>query len=99
MVSLCYRSLASYITDDNLAGLQSFLENKRVQVDDRDEVSMKPLIAQKDFQRLFDHYQKFQNNKVIIDINRKHKTKVSLRKKFEEETDIKIIFNYIIFII
>jgi len=39
MVSLCYRSLASYITDDNLAGLQSFLENKRVQVDDRDEVS------------------------------------------------------------
>ncbi|XP_017763227.1 PREDICTED: kinase D-interacting substrate of 220 kDa isoform X5 [Eufriesea mexicana] len=37
MVSLCYRSLASYITDDNLAGLQNFLENKRVQIDDRDE--------------------------------------------------------------
>lgn len=39
MVSLCYRSLASYISDDNLVGLQSFLENKRVQIDDRDEVS------------------------------------------------------------
>ncbi|XP_033219182.1 kinase D-interacting substrate of 220 kDa isoform X2 [Belonocnema kinseyi] len=37
MVSLCYRNLTSYITDDNLAGLQSYLENKRVQVDDRDE--------------------------------------------------------------
>lgn len=59
MVSLCYRSLASYITDDNLVGLQSFLENKRVQVDDRDEVSTRPLIAQQDFQRSFDRYQKF----------------------------------------
>nr|XP_012226801.1 PREDICTED: kinase D-interacting substrate of 220 kDa isoform X4 [Linepithema humile] len=44
MVSLCYRSLASYITDDNLAGLQSFLENKRVQVDDRDENGSTALI-------------------------------------------------------
>ncbi|XP_011877239.1 PREDICTED: kinase D-interacting substrate of 220 kDa isoform X3 [Vollenhovia emeryi] len=44
MVSLCYRSLAGYITDDNLAGLQSFLENKRVPVDDRDENSNTALI-------------------------------------------------------
>ncbi|XP_076752387.1 ankyrin repeat-rich membrane spanning isoform X2 [Xylocopa sonorina] len=44
MVSLCYRSLASYITDDNLAGLQSFLENKRVQIDDRDENGSTALI-------------------------------------------------------
>nr|CAD7202473.1 unnamed protein product [Timema douglasi] len=38
MVSLCFRSLINYIADDNLIGLQNFLENKRVQVDDRDEV-------------------------------------------------------------
>ncbi|XP_047348706.1 kinase D-interacting substrate of 220 kDa isoform X3 [Vespa velutina] len=44
MVSLCYRSLASYITDDNLAGLQNFLENKRAQVDDRDENGSTALI-------------------------------------------------------
>ncbi|XP_015439222.1 PREDICTED: kinase D-interacting substrate of 220 kDa [Dufourea novaeangliae] len=44
MVSLCYRSLTSYITDDNLAGLQNFLENKRVQVDDRDENGSTALI-------------------------------------------------------
>ncbi|XP_076638415.1 ankyrin repeat-rich membrane spanning isoform X1 [Colletes latitarsis] len=44
MVSLCYRSLASYITDDNLAGLQNFLESKRVQVDDRDENGSTALI-------------------------------------------------------
>ncbi|XP_043269211.1 kinase D-interacting substrate of 220 kDa B isoform X3 [Venturia canescens] len=37
MVSLCYRPLASYVADDNLAGLQNFLENKRIQIDDRDE--------------------------------------------------------------
>lgn len=39
MVSLCFRNLAGYVNDDNLPGLQSFLENKEVQVDDRDEVS------------------------------------------------------------
>lgn len=39
MVSLCFRSLANYINDDNLSGLQSFLESKQVQVDDRDDVS------------------------------------------------------------
>ena len=38
MVSLCFRTLVNFITDDNLVGLQNFLENKRVQVDDRDEV-------------------------------------------------------------
>ncbi|XP_044007245.1 kinase D-interacting substrate of 220 kDa B isoform X2 [Aphidius gifuensis] len=37
MVSLCYRPLATYIIEDNLSGLQSFLENKRVTIDDRDE--------------------------------------------------------------
>ncbi|KAF5273996.1 hypothetical protein FQA39_LY01111 [Lamprigera yunnana] len=37
MVSLCYRSLAGYVNEDNLQGLQSFLENKQVQVDDKDE--------------------------------------------------------------
>ncbi|KAB0794943.1 hypothetical protein PPYR_11782 [Photinus pyralis] len=37
MVSLCFRSLAGYVNEDNLQGLQSFLENKQVQVDDRDE--------------------------------------------------------------
>ncbi|XP_012282604.1 kinase D-interacting substrate of 220 kDa isoform X3 [Orussus abietinus] len=44
MVSLCYRSLVTYITDDNLAGLQNFLENKRVQIDDRDENGSTALI-------------------------------------------------------
>ncbi|KAK1129938.1 hypothetical protein K0M31_019633 [Melipona bicolor] len=44
MVSLCYRTLASYITDDNLAGLQNFLENKRAQIDDRDENGSTALI-------------------------------------------------------
>ncbi|XP_024945713.1 kinase D-interacting substrate of 220 kDa isoform X2 [Cephus cinctus] len=44
MVSLCYRSLISYITDDNLTGLQNFLENKRVQVDDRDDNGSTALI-------------------------------------------------------
>lgn len=39
MVSLCFRSLAGFVNDDNLPGLQSFLESKQVQVDDRDEVS------------------------------------------------------------
>ncbi|XP_066998257.1 kinase D-interacting substrate of 220 kDa B [Anabrus simplex] len=44
MVSLCYRSLVNYIIEDNLTGLQNFLENKRVQVDDRDENGSTPLI-------------------------------------------------------
>ncbi|XP_051176452.1 kinase D-interacting substrate of 220 kDa isoform X4 [Leptopilina boulardi] len=44
MVSLCYRNLATCITEENLAGLQNFLENKRVQVDDRDENGSTALI-------------------------------------------------------
>ncbi|XP_046594965.1 kinase D-interacting substrate of 220 kDa B isoform X6 [Neodiprion lecontei] len=44
MVSLCYRSIVNFITDDNLLGLQNFLENKRVQVDDRDENGSTALI-------------------------------------------------------
>nr|CAD7429737.1 unnamed protein product [Timema monikensis] len=45
MVSLCFRSLINYIADDNLIGLQNFLENKRVQVDDRDENGSTALIV------------------------------------------------------
>ncbi|RZF42902.1 hypothetical protein LSTR_LSTR003618 [Laodelphax striatellus] len=37
MVSLCYRALFNYIQDDNIIGLQTYLDNKRVLVDDRDE--------------------------------------------------------------
>ncbi|KAK4875156.1 hypothetical protein RN001_011578 [Aquatica leii] len=44
MVSLCYRSLAGYVNEDNLQGLQSFLENKQVQVDDKDENGTTALI-------------------------------------------------------
>jgi len=46
MVSFSHRTLVNYIRDDNLQGLQAFLENKRAAVvDDRDEVSMSvPLI-------------------------------------------------------
>ncbi|KAK9503786.1 hypothetical protein O3M35_010270 [Rhynocoris fuscipes] len=36
MVSLCNRALVSYITEDDLSGLQRFLENKRIHIDDRD---------------------------------------------------------------
>lgn len=39
MASLCYRTLFTYITEDDLQGLRSYLENKRILVDDRDEVS------------------------------------------------------------
>lgn len=38
MVSLCYQNLLHYVTEDNLPGLQNFLENKRILVDDKDEV-------------------------------------------------------------
>ncbi|XP_072386697.1 uncharacterized protein Arms isoform X3 [Diabrotica undecimpunctata] len=37
MVSLCFRSLTGFINDDNLRGLQSFLESRQAQVDDKDE--------------------------------------------------------------
>ncbi|XP_014273864.1 kinase D-interacting substrate of 220 kDa isoform X5 [Halyomorpha halys] len=37
MASLCYRNLFTYITEDDLQGLRSYLENKRVLVDDKDE--------------------------------------------------------------
>ncbi|CAH1185599.1 unnamed protein product [Phyllotreta striolata] len=37
MVSLCFRSLAGFIQDDNLRGLQTFLESRQAQVDDKDE--------------------------------------------------------------
>ena len=39
MVSICYQSLSGFINDNNLEGLQQFLENKQVAIDDRDEVS------------------------------------------------------------
>lgn len=38
MVSLCYRSLAGFIVDNNLQALHAFLENKQILIDDRDEV-------------------------------------------------------------
>ncbi|KAH0569139.1 kinase D-interacting substrate of 220 kDa B isoform X2 [Cotesia glomerata] len=44
MVSLCYRPLATYITEDNISALQNFLENKRVPIDDRDENGSTALI-------------------------------------------------------
>ncbi|XP_050529319.1 kinase D-interacting substrate of 220 kDa B-like [Daktulosphaira vitifoliae] len=37
MVSLCYRALHNYISENNLEGLQGFLDNRRVLVDDRDD--------------------------------------------------------------
>ncbi|CAH1112571.1 unnamed protein product [Psylliodes chrysocephalus] len=37
MVSLCFRSLNDFIQDDNLRGLQTFLESRQAQVDDKDE--------------------------------------------------------------
>lgn len=39
MVSLCFRSLVGFVNEDNLQGLQSFLENKQIVIDDKDEVS------------------------------------------------------------
>ncbi|XP_034949569.1 kinase D-interacting substrate of 220 kDa B isoform X2 [Chelonus insularis] len=44
MVSLCYRSLANFITEDNFSAFQSFLENKRIPIDDRDENGTTALI-------------------------------------------------------
>lgn len=38
MVSLTNRALVSFISDDNYSGLQHLLDNRRVVVDDRDEV-------------------------------------------------------------
>lgn len=38
MVSLSYRPLANYISEENLVGLRNFLDNRKPQVDDRDEV-------------------------------------------------------------
>ncbi|ERL90464.1 hypothetical protein D910_07813 [Dendroctonus ponderosae] len=37
MVSLCFQSLVSFVNSDNLPGLQSFLETKQLQIDDKDE--------------------------------------------------------------
>ncbi|CAG9772825.1 unnamed protein product [Ceutorhynchus assimilis] len=37
MVSLCFQSLISFVNNDNLPGLQSYLENKQIQIDDKDE--------------------------------------------------------------
>ncbi|KAL3268833.1 hypothetical protein HHI36_007925 [Cryptolaemus montrouzieri] len=44
MLSLCFRSLETYINDNNLQGLRSFLENKQVQIEDRDENGTTALI-------------------------------------------------------
>lgn len=37
MVSLCFRTLSTFVNEDNLQGLKNLLENKQVQIDDRDE--------------------------------------------------------------
>ncbi|KAL1500913.1 hypothetical protein ABEB36_006332 [Hypothenemus hampei] len=37
MASLCFQTIISYVNTDNLPGLQSFLETKQLQIDDRDE--------------------------------------------------------------
>ncbi|XP_065155754.1 uncharacterized protein [Atheta coriaria] len=37
MVSICFRSLTGFISDDNFEGFQQFLQGKQVQIDDRDE--------------------------------------------------------------
>lgn len=37
MASLCYKSLAAFINDNNLPALQQYLDNKQVHVDDRDD--------------------------------------------------------------
>ncbi|XP_044755573.1 kinase D-interacting substrate of 220 kDa B isoform X5 [Coccinella septempunctata] len=44
MLSLCFRSLETYINDDNLDGLRAFLENKQVQIEDRDDNGTTALI-------------------------------------------------------
>ncbi|KAK7023667.1 hypothetical protein SK128_026823 [Halocaridina rubra] len=45
MVSLSFKSLESYITEDNLAGLQSFLASRSVVIDDKDENGATALIV------------------------------------------------------
>ncbi|KAK6637747.1 hypothetical protein RUM44_008169 [Polyplax serrata] len=44
MVSLSYRPLANYISEENLVGLRNFLDNRKPQVDDRDENQSTALI-------------------------------------------------------
>ncbi|XP_071446780.1 kinase D-interacting substrate of 220 kDa B [Hetaerina americana] len=45
MASITFRSIVGFIQEDNLQGLQNFLENKRVLVDDRDENGTTPLMV------------------------------------------------------
>ncbi|XP_063216492.1 kinase D-interacting substrate of 220 kDa isoform X3 [Bacillus rossius redtenbacheri] len=45
MASLCFRPLVGYVLDDNLAGLQGFLEGRKLQLDDRDENGTTALIV------------------------------------------------------
>lgn len=44
MVSLSFKSLESYISEDNLSGLQAFLASRSVVIDDRDENGATALI-------------------------------------------------------
>lgn len=44
MVSLSFKSLESYISEDNLTGLQSFLASRSVVIDDKDENGSTALI-------------------------------------------------------
>ncbi|XP_046390035.1 kinase D-interacting substrate of 220 kDa B isoform X2 [Ischnura elegans] len=45
MASITFRSIVGFIQEDNLQGLQNFLDNKRVLVDDRDENNTTPLMV------------------------------------------------------
>ena len=45
MVSVSFKSLESFINEDNLAGLQSFLLSRSVVIDDRDENGATALIV------------------------------------------------------
>jgi hypothetical protein len=41
MAAIGHRTIANLIADDDLPGLQSLLESRRVNVDDRDEVKQR----------------------------------------------------------
>ncbi|CAB0009215.1 unnamed protein product, partial [Nesidiocoris tenuis] len=45
MVSLSHKTLTTFIAEDDVQGLQTYLENKKVSVDDKDEHSWTPLLV------------------------------------------------------
>ena len=44
MVSLSFKSIETFVSEDNLVGLRSFLSSRSVSIDDRDENGTTPLI-------------------------------------------------------